>query len=64
MILEYLKLHIKSTENYRQSKNALSEIYIRNLKTNKEKQITVLKEKIENLGLSQCQKEKNTFANF
>ncbi len=43
-----------------QSKNALSEIYIRNLKTNKEKQITVLKEKIENLGLSQCQKDKNT----
>jgi len=43
-----------------QSKNALSEIYVRNLKTNKEKQITVLKEKIENLGLSRCQKDKNT----
>jgi len=43
-----------------QARNALGEIYVRNLKTNKEKKITVLKEKIENLGLSRCQKDRNT----
>ena len=44
----------------RESRNALSEVYVRNLKTNKEKQITVLKEKIENLGLSLLQKDRHT----
>ena len=43
-----------------ESRNALSKVYVRNLKTNKEKQITVLKEKIENLGLSLLQKDRHT----
>ena len=43
-----------------QSKDALGEIYVRNLKTGNERQIKLSKSKLESLSLSACQKDKNT----
>ena len=43
-----------------QSKHALGEIYVRNLKTGKERQIKLSNSKLESLSLSFCQKDRNT----